>query len=562
MSKNASCILRKGVFFFAGFAVLLTGCGRNKVEKEFEIFLKQHVATVEPLYQEANLAYWEATASGKDEAYKRSADLQLKLKKVYANREEFEKIKQWKESGKIKDPLLKRQLTILYNEYLGAQIDTALMRQIVELSSEVEKKFNTFRGEINGKKVTTNDIYQILAESKDSRLRRKAWEAQKSVGEQVADDVRKLAHLRNQAARSLGFSDYFEMSMKLAEQDPDEILRLLDDLACQTDELFRQRKHEIDSVLAKRYGIAEGEMMPWHYHDPFFQEKPQIFDVNFDEFYSKHDIKELAIRFYSGIGLDVKDILARSDLYEREGKYPHAYCTDIDRKGDVRIMVNLRNNENWMNTLLHELGHAVYAKYIDRDLPFLLRTEAHIFTTEAIAEMFGSLAYSAAWMRDMGLIGEEDYGRLAPLAEKGIRLSNLVFARWVMVMVHFERELYRNPAQDLNSLWWQLKERYQYLRKPAGRNKPDWAAKIHIAAYPVYYHNYLLGYLMAAQLRHAMMRDKQVENPLQWSMVGDRKVGEFLREKVFAPGARYRWDELIRRATGEDLTPRYFVNEL
>ena len=56
--------------------------------------------------------------------------------------------------------------------------------------------------------------------------------------------------------------------------------------------------------------------------------------------------------------MDPAAILARSDLYEAEKKYPHAFCTDIDRKGDVRIMTKLRDNEYRMDTLLHELGHA------------------------------------------------------------------------------------------------------------------------------------------------------------------------------------------------------------
>ncbi|GAH77922.1 unnamed protein product, partial [marine sediment metagenome] len=81
----------------------------------------------------------------------------------------------------------------------------------------------------------------------------------------------------------------------------------------------------------------------------------------------------------------MESILANSDLYEREGKNPHAFCTDIDKEGDVRILCNLKNNEGWMETLLHELGHAVYDKYQAPQVPYLLRRPAHIFTTEAIA---------------------------------------------------------------------------------------------------------------------------------------------------------------------------------
>ena len=67
-------------------------------------------------------------------------------------------------------------------------------------------------------------------------------------------------------------------------------------------------------------------------------------------------------------------------------------------------------------------------------------------------------------------------------------------------MTHFERQLYADPDADLDTLWWDLVERYQQVRRPDGRHAPDWASKIHLAAAPVYYQNYLYGELFASQL--------------------------------------------------------------
>ena len=66
-----------------------------------------------------------------------------------------------------------------------------------------------------------------------------------------------------------------------------------------------------------------------------------------------------------------------------------------------------------------------------------------------------------------------------------------------MVMTYFERDLYANPDADLNHRWWDYVERFQRLRRPDGRNQPDWAAKVHLALAPVYYQNYLLGEVMS-----------------------------------------------------------------
>ena len=67
-------------------------------------------------------------------------------------------------------------------------------------------------------------------------------------------------------------------------------------------------------------------------------------------------------------------------------------------------------------------------------------------------------------------------------------------------MVHFERALYRDRESDLNELWWRLVERFQGVSRPEGRDAPDWAAKVHFGVAPVYYQNYLLGEVLAAQL--------------------------------------------------------------
>ncbi|HEX5725675.1 MAG TPA: hypothetical protein VFX98_09445, partial [Longimicrobiaceae bacterium] len=131
-------------------------------------------------------------------------------------------------------------------------------------------------------------------------------------------------------------------------------------------------------------------------------------------------------------------------------------------------------------------------------------------------------------------------------------------ARWILVMVYFERELYRDPDRpDLNRLWWDLVEDIQYIRRPDGRDLPDWAAKVHLALAPVYYHNYLLGELMASQLSAAARQGV----PAGRSIAGHASVGRFLREKIFDPGASLDWNELMVHATGEGLTPRYFVDD-
>ena len=45
------------------------------------------------------------------------------------------------------------------------------------------------------------------------------------------------------------------------------------------------------------------------------------------------------------------------------------------------------------------------------------------------------------------------------------------------------------------------------LKRPEGRNAPDYASKIHIVSAPAYYHNYMMGELFACQVHAAIARD-------------------------------------------------------
>ncbi|MGD8413556.1 MAG: M2 family metallopeptidase, partial [Candidatus Latescibacterota bacterium] len=450
--------------------------------ESFDDFLSSHLSRVEPLSRDARLAYWAASISGKKADFDRYTALDVEYNKVYSDKTAFEKLSQWRDAGATKDDLEVRQLDVLHRQFLRNQIPADLIERISGLSSEISNRFNVYRATVDGRSLTANDVRSVLKESTDSDYRRKVWEADKGVGAAVRDDLMRLVDLRNEAAVAVGYSDHYTMSLMLSEQDPEEIIALFDELEANTRAPFEEVKAEIDEILAARYDIDQSLLRPWHYHDPYFQEAPLTMDVNLDRYYMEHDVVELVARFFEGIGLEVRDIIERSDLYEKPGKEQHAYCMDIDRLGDIRVLANVCNDEMWTGTMLHELGHAVYDRYIDGQLPYLLREHAHIFATEAIAMLFGRLSKDAGWIQDMTGITDEERSAIAPTMKRSQEAAQLVFARWCQVMVRFERALYSNPHQDLDGLWWDLVERYQMVPRPDGRAQPDWAAKIHVVA--------------------------------------------------------------------------------
>lgn len=525
-------------------------------------FIRDYEATIRPMEIEVSRRWWDANVSGKEDDYRFKEEAETRLDLRLADPKAFADLKAIRQA-KPSDPLLARQIEVLYLGYLSRQVDADLLKQMNAKANAVERAFNTYRPRFQGRVLTDNEVRRVLRQSKDQAERRTIWEASKGVGRVVEADLKQLVELRNQSARKLGFKDYHVMQLALGEQSQDEVLELFDNLDKLTGDEFRSAKAHIDDQLARTYGIDSSALRPWHYQDPFFQEAPiSPAQSARESVYASLDIVKLCRRYYTGIGLPVDDVVARSDLYEKPGKNPHGFSTDIDREGDIRVLVNIEPNREWLSTMLHELGHAAYSKYLPRSLPYVLRIEAHPLTTEGVAMMMDRFADHSGWLAAMG-VRVPDPEAFQAAADRARRDQLLVFSRWCQVMFRFEKELYGHPQQDLNHLWWDLVERYQGLRRPEGRNEPDYAAKIHIVSAPAYYHNYMMGQMFASQLHHAIAREALGGVPPATAIYVDHpEVGRFLRQRVFDPGRTMDWNQLTRHATGEDLGVKAFAADL
>ena len=520
-------------------------------------YVAAEVALFKPLSIAASKAWYTASVSGSDADFAASKQADQALNAFSADTARFAAVRALHDRNDIADPLVQRQIDLMYRQMLGKQVEPDMLARINDLEKQVTQLFNTYRGTVDGQKVSNNQIEDILEESTDSARLRAAWEAQKAVGQEVSKKLLELVGLRNQVAKKLGYRDFYAMSLAEAELEEDKLLALFDDLDRLTREPFAKSKAVVDARLAKRLGVPVDKLMPWHYQNPFFQDPPAVFETGLDALYKKQDTVALSQRYFDEMGLPSGDIVKRSDLFEKPDKTPHAFATDIDREGDIRVLCNVVPGFRWQVTMVHELGHAVYDKFIDHELPWLLREATHPLTTEGIAMMFDFHVANPLWAEAMGLMSAEQRAAAMTEARAYQAFAELQFSRWTQVMLRFERAMYGDPSQDLDTLWWDLVERYQGLKRPP-RKAPDYASKIHLVVAPVYYQNYMLGKLFAAQVHEAIAKHVG-KAPGDTVYVGDKRVGKFLEDKVFGPGARYDWNDLTRFATGSELSPDAFA---
>ena len=220
-------------FLTLPFMIIMISCQTkfpySLSEKGFQKFITDFEKSVEPLMTQHNQAVWDSYITGKKEFFESSTELSLEIDLIYQNRDQFLYLKKLREENIISDPLLVRQLDILYKDYLHKQIDPDLNKQIKELASNIESIFANFRTVLDGKSYTDNEVTKFLQTEKNLEFREKIWRAQKSLGAKVANNIIKLAKLRNNAAQKLGYDHYFHMAMDGRELDPDQVLTTLMD---------------------------------------------------------------------------------------------------------------------------------------------------------------------------------------------------------------------------------------------------------------------------------------------------------------------------------------------
>jgi len=517
-------------------------------EHPFHHFLSEFVPLIAKKSKQLNQAFWILETTGSDDAADLKADLDGEFRILFSDRAVYQQLLAW--DKEVTDPLLKRQLNCLIRAFKLNQVPKELLEKLAKKEAALTQSYAAFRPELEGKEVSENGIRTILKEERDIEKRKKAWEASKKIGTILAPQILELVKLRNEVAHSLGYSDYFQLQLDLQEVDPKWLLKTFDDLAQHSEKAYSKALSEINASLALKFGTTD--LGPWAWSEPFCQEDP-LDNEELDTLVDGLDMANASLSFYRRLNIDVESILKRSDMFEREGKNQHAFCINMDRQNDVRTLNNVCASLKWLETILHELGHAIYEIGFDPTLPWLLREPPHMITTEAMALLAGRQAYKLDSLHC--LLGDSNNPALQKV-EGGLKRRQLIFSRWVLVMTEFESKLYSNPSQDLNQLWWTLVEKHQKITPPKERSGSfDWACKYHIGLAPVYYFSYLLGEMFASAIQESLSKE------CGDSGLSNEKTGQFLQEKLFAPGNKMPWNELVSHVTGKPLAGDAWVKE-
>ncbi len=528
---------------------------------------------------ESTVALWNVNKSGNESDYKKLLDLEMDFnnsnrnstsrfspdkfatftENVFSNEKDFQLLRKLKNSELITDTILKRQLTVLYQSFMGPQVEADRYKKLRFAEAELWQSFSGVAIVTGNKKFSGTQLDSLYKSTRDISLLKKIHDAYLEKGKQLAGDIIRMVKMRNEFARDFGYSNYYQLALETKDQTPGKIKSLLDDVEMKTHDQFFEAKSMIDNILAKKYHITVSELRSYHYNDERSSFLPRKFSDKMDSLYHEKDPIKLSTEFFAGIGLPVRDVIGRSDLKYRKGKSTGTNIYNVDFRNDLRLMATITNNTEGMRKMMHLCGHASHFKNISDNIPYLLK-EPNSVVSEGVASLFENLTSNNEWLKaefDLDSAGNLEY-RL--LCMHYVQVDRLYRFRRLLVKSIFEREIYMDPDQNLGALWYRLNEKYLGIRPPDHQNTTDWATSSYFTSFSCNIHNFVLADLFAGQLQYYI--ENNILNHKNSTYQNNKAVGEFLVSRIYKYGDLLPWEQLIEKATGEPLNPLYFSKYL
>ena len=500
-----------------------------------------------PKFLKYSISQWDFYINSTDENLEKMNKDFDEYNNIWQNKDLYNKFLKLKN---IKlDKHEKKQLKEILKSFEEELLTGEDLKILNKKENEISQKYNSYIPKIDNKEVSKAEITKILETEKNPELRKKAYEANITGGDLIAEDLKELVILRNEFAVKKGYPNYFEYMLKEGfDVDSKELEILLNDVYNKSKNLIKTEIEKEKEEISKVFGIKKEDLKAYHYG--LLTENNPEKKAN-DYIKNKEQILEIAKKTYQCMGYDIENLEKEGklilDLYPRKNKNTHAFSFDIDAGNDARILANITKNVYSLKVLLHELGHSIYTIDISRDLPYIDRT-TYPALNEAVAILMEDLQKKENILSD--LLPEnilEEY-------KNNFKNDEFKFLTKALTLINFEKEMYKNPNQDLAKLWHDMKIKYQNINESEEKDN-GWATIPHFLGFPAYYQNYFRAHIMKAQIYNYLTEKlgNITENP---------KTAKILKEELLKYGKNLEENELIENMTGKKLSVEDYIKSI
>lgn len=467
--------------------------------------------------------------------------------------------------------LLKQGLVLPASSRAGAS------QELAEIAARLEADYSTAKFEYRGRKLTLDDMEDLLRTSRDPNETRALWEGWRAVAApQMRGDYARLVELANEGARELGYADTGTLWRSWYDMPPEAFAARTDALWKQVEPLYARLQCYVRGRLSGRYGPAvqpsNGPIRADLLGNMWGQDWGNIYDLvapagnslGYDltaalvaRGYDAAKIVHTADDWYQSIGFapEPATFWERSMLTRPRDREVvcHPSAWDIDNLEDLRVKACFTVTADDFYSAHHELGHNMYQRAY-RQQPFLFKGGANDGFHEAVGDFAALNALTPGYLKTLGLIAQEpgpeaDIPYLLRMA-----LDKVPLLPFALIVDQWRWGVFagRITPQRYNDAWTALVEKYQRLTPPGPRPADafDPGAKFHVADNTPYA-RYFLAEIYEFQFYRTACRLAGWKGPLnRCSIYGNKAVGARL-QAMLELGQSKAWPEALAAFGGE-----------
>lgn len=406
------------------------------------------------------------------------------------------------------------------------------------LSQKYQKISGAWMVEFEGKKYTMQQM-AMFQESSDRITRKKAWLAKSEVSFADADRLDNLYDemlvTRNRIAKNAGFKSYrdFMFKEKLRfDYTPDDCFSFHDAI----EETIVPLLSDWMKEKAAKLGVET--IRPWDiYADENGHGEIRAFE-NDAELIEK--LQKVFHKVHNGAG-NYFDYMVQNkllDLPSREGKAPGGYMTELAERRVPFIFMNAVGTRRDVDTLLHEMGHAIHA----------FQARDHIVSSYRSSP----LEFAEVASMSMELLGRKYFNHIYTPEQieivKTDQLKKIIeFFPFMAMIDAFQHWVYTTDNPDTiarGDKWLELAHRFQPYIDYSGLenyNRVRWQYP-HVFTVPFYYIEYGIAQVGALQVwKNSLQNEKTaIQDYLHALALGGSKS---LPELFTAAGIRFAMDK-------------------
>ena len=276
---------------------------------------------------------------------------------------------------------------------------------------------------------------------------------------------------------------------------------------------------------------------------------------------------------------DIMDYLGYDKSWGYMGLTEHPFTISMSRN-DVRVTTNYdeHNITAAIFSVIHECGHAFYEHQVDPKYDkfmFLHNMSSGMHESQsrffenylARRKSFFKLLYPKLqeyFPENLSDVSLDEFMRAVSVSKCSLirtEADELTYPIHILIRYELEKDIFAGKA-DLNKLDQLWNEKYKkYLGIEAGDASEGILQDIHWSdgSYG-YFPTYALGSAIGAQLIHKMEKDLDVDALLEKGKFN--KITKYLKDNVQHYGALYSFEEILKKATGEEFNPQYYIDYL